>query len=197
MFSLRKPTPAKIARFLEQQAQQELTYTAVGGTLGTIPPGYVVDRWRERLPRATSTGRSEKTYEIAVRALQRWQQFRLGWIEIHPANAPLRVGTTVAVLARVLGLWSLNACRIVAEIDETTPLRKFGFAYGTLPEHAGSGEERFVIEEDAQGEVWFEIVAFSRPHGLLARLGYPYMRRAQRGFGPQAVAAMSANVNRS
>ena len=47
------------------------------------------------------------------------------------------------LLARALGLWVLNACRIVYVIEEDGPLRRFAFAYGTLPEHAESGEERF------------------------------------------------------
>ena len=48
----------------------------------------------------------------------------------------------MAVLARSLGLWWLNACRIVCVIDEDRPVTGFGFAYGTLPDHAESGEER-------------------------------------------------------
>ena len=50
----------------------------------------------------------------------------------------------VAILARSIGLWWLNACRIVAVVDEDGPVKRFGFAYGTLPDHAGSGEERFL-----------------------------------------------------
>jgi len=46
----------------------------------------------------------------------------------------------VAILARSIGLWWLNACRIVYVVDKVD---KFGFAYGTLPDHAGSGEERW------------------------------------------------------
>ena len=48
----------------------------------------------------------------------------------------------------LLGLWWLNACRIVYVVDEAGPVTKFGFAYGTLPGHAGTGEERFLVEWD-------------------------------------------------
>jgi uncharacterized protein (UPF0548 family) len=36
--------------------------------------------------------------------------------------------------------WWLNACRIVYVVDEEGPVKRFGFAYGTLPEHAESGK---------------------------------------------------------
>ncbi len=68
---------------------------------------------------------------------------------------------------------------------------RYGFAYGTLPDHAETGEERFLVEWDRMsGEVWYDILAFSRPHVVLTRLGYPYMRRIQRRFGRESAAAM-------
>ena len=100
-------------------------------------------------------------------------------------------GEVVAVIAHKIGLWWLNACRIVYVVDEPGPIRRFGFAYGTLPDHAGTGEERFLVEWDrASGEVWYDILAFSRPHQILTRLGYSYMRRVQEQFGKESAAAM-------
>ncbi len=96
-------------------------------------------------------------------------------MEARAQESPIETGAVVAVIARLLGLWWLNACRIVYVVDEPGPIRRFGFAYGTLPDHAGTGEERFLIEWDvASGAVWYDILAFSRPHEFLARLGYPY-----------------------
>jgi uncharacterized protein (UPF0548 family) len=104
----------------------------------------------------------------------------------------------VAIIARNLGLWWLNACRIVYVVDEGEPIRRYGYACGTLPAHAGEGEERFLVEWDrASGEVWYDILAFSRPHGLLARLGHPYMRRVQKRFGRESAAAMLRAVGES
>jgi uncharacterized protein (UPF0548 family) len=101
----------------------------------------------------------------------------------------------VAILARSLGLWWLNACRIVTVVDEED---RFGFAYGTLPDHAGTGEERFLIERDDQdSSVWYDILAFSRPHQFLVRLGCPYMRVIQRRFGRESAAAMCRAVEAS
>ena len=97
----------------------------------------------------------------------------------------------MAVLARSGGLWWANAVRIVYVVDETEPRREFGFAYGTLPGHAVSGEERFLVEWDQEsGNVYYNILAFSRPQQILARLGYPWVRRVQKRFGRDSAAAM-------
>jgi uncharacterized protein (UPF0548 family) len=103
----------------------------------------------------------------------------------------IETGDNVAIVARNLGLWWLNACRIVYVVEEEEPVRRYGYASGTLPAHAGEGEERFLVEWDrASGEVWYDILAFSRPYGLLSRLGHPYMRRVQKRFGRESAAAM-------
>jgi uncharacterized protein (UPF0548 family) len=130
-------------------------------------------------------------FTAAVAALRRWEQIHLGWLEAHPDDVPIKEGQVVAILARSFGLWWLNACRIVCVVDETGPLTKFGFAYGTLPAHAGSGEERFSIEWNrADDSVWYDILAFSRPRHLLTKIGYPIVRGTQKRFGRESAAAM-------
>jgi uncharacterized protein (UPF0548 family) len=79
-------------------------------------------------------------------------------------------------------------------INEQSPTPKFGFAYGTLPAHAERGEERFLIETDDAGRVWYDILAFSRPRHILARLGYPYVRRVQKRFARDSAAAVQRHV---
>ena len=94
-------------------------------------------------------------------------------------------------MGQAIGVWWLNACRIIYVVDESGPIRKFGFAYGTLPGHVGSGEERFLIEWDsAENSVWYDILAFSRPNHFLTRLGYPFFRGKQKRFGRDSVASM-------
>jgi uncharacterized protein (UPF0548 family) len=185
MLSLRRPTAEKIGEFLAAQAKLGLTYSAVGATAAVLPEGYTVDHSRIKL------GDGEEVFSAAKAALGRWDQFRLGWVEAWAQERPIETGEVVAVVARLLGLWWLNACRVVYVLDEEKPIRRFGFAYGTLPDHGGTGEERFLIEWDrARGAVWYDILAFSRPHRILARLGYPYLRRVQRRFGRDSAAAM-------
>ncbi len=171
-------------RFLASQAQLSFTYEAMGATAET-PPGYVVDRTRIKL------GEGESVFQSAIGALRRWEQFRLGWVEAWPSTTPLRTGEVVAVMGRAMGFWWLNACRIVYVVDETGPISKFGFAYGTLPGHVESGEERFLIEWDRGNDgVWYDILAFSRPNHILTRLGYPVVRRLQKRFGRDSAASM-------
>jgi uncharacterized protein (UPF0548 family) len=79
----------------------------------------------------------------------------LGWTEAFSPKTTIEQGDPVAIIARNLGFWWLNACRIVYVVDESGSIVRYGFASGTLPAHAGEGEERFVIEWDpASGEVW-------------------------------------------
>ena len=185
MVSLRRPSTETIREFLASQSKLGFTYTAVGATASLPPADYVVDHTRIKL------GQGEEVFMKAKAALGRWQQFRLGWVEVWSPETPIQTGEVVAVIARNLGLWWLNACRIVYVVDEEEPIQRYGFAYGTLPDHAETGEERFLVERDrASGEVWYDILAFSRPQLLLTRLGYPYVRRVQKRFAKESAAAM-------
>lgn len=115
----------------------------------------------------------------------------MGWVEAWPPDTPIKTGEVVAVMGRAIGLWWLNAARIVYLVDELGAICKFGFAYGTLPGHVESGEERFLIEWNrADDSVWYDILAFSRPNHLLIRLGYPMVRQAQKRFGRDSAALM-------
>ena len=116
--------------------------------------------------------------------------FDTGWISLCWPDTPIQVGSTVAILVRHYGFWSLNASRIVYVVDDRGARPRFGFAYGTLTEHAEIGEERFTVEFEPEDEtVWYDIYAFSRPHGL-ARLGYPWSRRLQRRFARDSLRAI-------
>lgn len=185
MLMLRRPSTRTIREFLAAQSKLNFTYSAVGFTATTPPPGYAVDHTRIKL------GEGERVFTAAQAALRRWDQFRLGWVEARVREGPIETGKVVAVVARLFGLWWLNACRVVYVVEELGVIRRFGFAYGTLPDHAGTGEERFLVEWDqSNGAVYYDILAFSRPHQLLPRLGYPYLRRVQRRFGKESAAAM-------
>ncbi|MHB8952900.1 MAG: DUF1990 family protein [Pirellulaceae bacterium] len=190
MLLLRKPSPEAVCRFLTEQAELDFTYSAVGATATTLPGGYLIDHTRILL------GRGEAVFRAGKATLENWQQFNLGWLEAFSRDTPIRAGEVVAVVARAIGLWWLNACRIVYVVDEAGPVTKFGFAYGTLPDHAGSGEERFLIEWNrADDSVSYDILAFSRPQHFLIRLGYPLVRRTQKRFGRESGAAMLKAVN--
>lgn len=183
--SLRKPDADTIRQFRQAQATMDFSYSAVGATAKVPPVGYVVDHTRIKL------GSGEDIFEAAKSALRRWEHFHLGWVEASPTETPIEQGEVVAVMGRVFGLWWLNACRIVYVVDEVGPITSFGFAYGTLPGHAESGEERFQIEWDrSDGNVWYDILAFSRPNYLVTKLSYPLVRCFQKRFARDSAAAM-------
>jgi len=70
----------------------------------------------------------------------------------------------VAVLIRHLGFWSLNGARVVSRIGGTGTAGSFGFAYGTLTNHAEHGEESFEVALDPRsGDVTYRIKAVSWP----------------------------------
>jgi uncharacterized protein (UPF0548 family) len=184
MFLLRQPTEAIVRRFISSQKGLSFSYPEVGATQTGPPAGYNVDHNRIRL------GEGRETFMRANDALSKWRHFELGWASVMPRGSPLETGTTVAVQAHTFGFWSLNACRIVYTINEDGPVKRFGFAYGTLPDHAECGEERFMIECLADNSVWYDIYAFSRPQKAIVKLGLPLTRRLQKRFGRESLAVM-------
>src|ERR1051325_1781852 len=183
MFRISEPTERDVIQFISTQRNLPFTYSEVGATNATPPPGYKVDHNRIQL------GEGEATYVRAVEALKNWRQFDLGWVTIVPRGVAVEVDATVAVKARAFGTWSLNACRVVYVIDET---RRFGFAYGTLPDHVAWGEERFMIEWLPDNSVWYDILAFSRPQHPLVKLSFPLARRLQSRFARESLIRMKS-----
>ena len=190
MFSFRKPSSETIQRFLDEQKKCEFTYSAIGCTENTPPAGFLVDHTRVKL------GDGEQAFNDARASIRRWEHFQLGWVESSSCDITLEHGQVVGVLAKVFGLWCLNACRIVSVIDSaTSDLHRFGFVYGTLPGHVECGEERFLVEwNQSDDSVWYDILAFSRPHHVLARIGYPIVRRLQKKFARDSAAVMQRDV---
>lgn len=189
LFSLTEPSEDKIRRFISKQKDAGFSYPDVGASATTVPTGYNVDHNRVQL------GRGRVTWQRAVEAIRAWRMFSMPWVSLHWPSAPIRVGTDVAVSVHHLGFYSLHGCRIVYVVDEEGPIERFGFAYGTLGEHAESGEERFTVEWNRdEDRIWYDILAFSRPRQMLARLGYPLSRSLQRKFAKGSKLAMLQSV---
>lgn len=189
MFFRHKPSPESIKRLLEDQRDRSFSYPEVGATRFVPPAGYNVDHNRIRL------GEGREIFVKAVAALQDWEMFNLGWVELFPAGAPVAVGSIVGVLVHHLSFWSLNFSKIVYVIGDPELGERFGFAYGTLWDHAEQGEERFTVEyHSADNSVWYDLLAFSRPRRI-AWLGYPISRRLQRRFARESLQAMVRAVS--
>jgi len=182
MFFIRRPSPEAIARFLAESRHAPLSY-AEPRILESGNGGRLDDQ-------SGTIGHGARDLDHARAALRTWAHFNLGWVELHPPGASIEIGTTVAVLVRHLGFWSLNGCRVVYHLDARSGDR-FGFAYGALANHAEAGEELFeVFMEPATGDVVYRIRAVSRPQAILARIGQPIVRMLQARFRRESLAAM-------
>ena len=178
MFRISEPTAGDVARFISSQRKLDFTYAEVGATNAKPPADYTIDNNRVEL------GNGETIYRAAVAVLKEWRQFDLGWLSVVPRGVPTDVGEIVAVKARALGTWSLNATRVIYLIDEP---KRFGYAYGTLPGHIECGEERFLIEWLNDDSVWYDILSFSRPRHPLVRASYPIARMLQKKFARESM----------
>ncbi len=183
MFLYRRPRDGEIEKFIAAQAGRPFSYKDIGATRDCpAPAGATVDHNRILL------GHGGAVYDKAIDALRRWQMFALTWVTLCSSAAPIEIDSTVAVIVRHYGFWSMNAARIVYTIEEPD---RFGFAYGTLGEHAEAGEERFLIERNPdEDSIWYDLYAFSTPNALLARLGYPLTRGLQKRFARESLQAM-------
>jgi uncharacterized protein (UPF0548 family) len=183
VFFFTRPTADDIERFLHESSRLPLSYDPVG-LVNRPGSSFDVDE------AVTPLGSGFETFERAKAALSRWAHFELGWVEVFPPRASIEPGSVVAVLIRHFGLWSLNGCRVVYSVDNATGT-EFGFAYGTLTNHAESGEEVFkvVLRQDS-GEVVYVIRAASKPRAVLARLGYPAVRSLQARFRTDSARVM-------
>jgi uncharacterized protein (UPF0548 family) len=188
---MRKPSAEEIREFLAAQRNQPFSYEHVGASREQPPSGYTVDHNRVQL------GEGPEAFERAVKAIREWKMFAMPWIQLCWPDTPIEEGATVAVLVSLMGLWSLNAARIVYVLEEDGVDKRFGFAYGTLLEHGERGEERFTVEFHPNNQsVWYDICAFSKPN-LLARLGYPVARAMQKRFARDSKSAMQKAVANS
>ena len=188
MFLIRRPSAREIEVFIGQSINLPLSCGQIGFAKQS-PSDFSIDE------ASATIGRGKPAFERARLALREWRHFEMGWVEIFPKNASIEPGTTVAILVHHFGFWSLNGCRVVYELDDRPDDTSFGFAYGTLTNHAEMGEEIFQVSISPESEeVSYSIRAASKPRAALARLGYPITRLLQARFRRDSIAAMQRAV---
>ena len=186
MFLRHRPSPLEVEAFIAASRQLPLSYEPVG-LAKQDRAGFRIDEHEVVI------GQGEEAFARAKVALKEWRHFELGWVEVFPALAAVTPGTVVAVLVRHLGFWSMNGCRVVYSMAGGGP--EFGFAYGTLSNHAESGEEIFKVSlRPGTGDVTYLIRAASRPRAVLAMLGYPVTRSLQARFRRDSATAMARAI---
>ncbi len=147
-----------------------LTYDEVGATEdgAELPVGYR----HLRLVARIGSGRSR--FEQAAEKVMRYGMLRGAGVQVIAGTEVAEVGT--AVLGRLGPFYA--PCRVVYVVDESDCR---GFAYGTLPGHAESGEERFAVRYEPDSDsVYSHVVAFSRHATWWSKLGSPAVGFVQR-----------------
>jgi uncharacterized protein (UPF0548 family) len=159
-----------------------LTYPEDGATRedrAALPDGYRHVRRRMRV------GSGPAAFDSLAAGMRTWGIHRGAGLPVRAEGppGPERVFHTGLSLGPVR-LWA--PCRIVWLADEP---RRFGYGFGTLPGHPERGEEAMIATLGGDGDVWFEIRAFSRPATWYARLGGPVGRFVQDRVTDRYVAA--------
>jgi uncharacterized protein (UPF0548 family) len=188
MFYLRRPDEHQIFNYLAGQVDREFSYKSVGctrdhATTTAQLAGWNVDRHRVLL------GSGAETFHQARAAIESWRMFPAEITSVVGCQKP-RQGLDVAVLfdASPFPLWLLMPARVVYLVDDSATddgkrIDRFGFAYGTLPDHIECGEERFLVEWNRDDDrVHYDVLAISHPRHWLTRLAYPYTRFQQDRF---------------
>lgn len=205
MFAVRRPSDAALAAVLERVRDAPLTYPSPGMTAAAagVAPGEgdglpagagaadpPAGFHAVRAERAVGSG--DRAWAAACDALRTWQLHRRQGFRVAPAAPALTPGTAVVSAIPLAGpVHVLAACRVVWTVDRPD---RFGFAYGTLPVHPASGEEAFVVERTAGGEVRGIVAAHSRLRHPLVRLGGPIARRQQATATEGYLDALAAHV---
>lgn len=154
---------------LDKLQELPLTYQEVGATAADqLPPGY------GHLSVATQIGSGQDRFEQAADAVMHWGMQRGAGLRVRASSDVVVVSAVVLVKMGFLPA----PCRVVYVVEEPD-IR--GFAYGTLPGHPESGEERFIVRRDpASAAVFAEVSSFSRPATWWSKAGGPVVSVAQR-----------------
>ena len=184
MFLPYQPAPEVVRSWQMERTDCPYSYPETGMIHGEPPQGYFVNQRRIRL------GYGEQVFATACEAFRRWRMFPSWLATVGYPDSPIEEGQVLAVIARFGFLRWVNFCRILSLVEETGPVRKWGFVYGTLREHALKGEERFQIEMYPDGAVWYDLLAYARPHHVLSWVGYPLARVLQKKFAASSIRSM-------
>jgi uncharacterized protein (UPF0548 family) len=155
-----------------------LTYAEVGATAGPLPSGY------HHVHESAVVGHGRRRFDEAADAVMRWGMLRGAGVRVEATTERAAVGSEV-----IVRLGPVRApCRVVYVLDE--PDHR-GFAYGTLPGHAETGEELFAVGYDpVSDEVRAEVTAFSRHGTWWSRLAGPVTSVVQRVVSKRYVTAV-------
>ncbi len=154
---------------VEALRASDFTYDAVGATAADPPPGFGYITGSRILKR--------RDFDAAADVIMSWRMHQGAGLRV-AASSPMVESDSVVEMRLGVSFASLRIpCRVVYVVAEPDTR---GFAYGTLPGHPESGEERFVVRRHQDGRIEVTVSAFSRPATRAARLGGPITGWMQR-----------------
>lgn len=189
MLTLAAPNDDRIAELFEA-ARVQACHAVIDGALDEPPPGW----WRNC--GSAVVGRGDVDFEIARQCLRMWSHFPKSWAE-PISDGPTVPGQQIAVVARCIGFHVSNVCRVIDVVEHhSDDWSTFAITYSTCAGHDMRGAERFRLSwNKATDTVTFEVVSYSKPASLLARLSLPYVRSLQRRFAVESCDRVRAYVD--
>jgi uncharacterized protein (UPF0548 family) len=172
---------------VEHYESLDVTYPAVGATVGSPPSGYR----QFRASRVVSPTAAD--LDGVAEYLFSWRMHERVGFRVAASHKRAEPGAVVELRQRIALVPITAACRVIAVTDEAT---RRGFAYGTLPGHPESGEELFLLEATPELGVTATISAFSRPATALSRAAGPIGRRIQNVMTHRYLDALEECVSR-
>ncbi len=157
---------------MPKPGSNELNYSEVGFTeagmqLGErakpgLPAGYRYLWVTRRLPGTN--------FDAVARALLNWGVHAAAGVKIQSESDRAAPGVEVVTCVGVGRAVIKVPCRVLWVVD-TADRAEFG--YGSLNGHWFSGEEAFGVERRSNGEIWFSVLAYSRPVKWFLRAAGP------------------------
>jgi len=155
----------------------------------TIDKKYIINHRRVSIGQGVEDFRKATQFLLKFDMMNDKKRGGMQWADVvrlpEDSMRAVRVGDVVGTLVNCYKLfWSLNPCRITCVGDyKVAGGRGAQIAFSTIQGHLLEGEERFRVFMDAKdGQVYFDMKSYSRGHGILGAVGFPFVRPLQKSF---------------
>ena len=141
----------------------------------------------DHVDKTLAVGAGQAAFNALAAGIMSWEIQRRAGLQV---KAPPRavVGAQVVSGFGVGNLRLPVPCEVVWAMEpqwvqgpDGRDIQLAGFGYGTLPGHPALGEEAFIAMMKPDGGVYFRLLAFSKPAGLIYALGAPVTKLTQAG----------------
>ncbi len=131
------------------------TYEPTGATLAALETTTPSPAASGTCVSGPASATASTVLTAAGEAIMTWQLHRKAGVRPRPSAPRADPGVTVVSSVPITA-----PCVVVWVLERPD---RIGFGYGTTEGHPFSGEESFTTWIDAAGDVWFAVIAFSRP----------------------------------